>query len=166
MTYFRPRQVMEKERIWEIFAADDAERNSWVDALSPFVAANRIKPFQLRVQGWGTKQGGSIFTNWQRRWFVIGDDVLAYFESEIDGRRFAALAPRELKDVPEVLRQTASGYLPLRGNKVKKIGAYDGQPFCVSIDTYGGRTFYMSPDTVADMNAWFDAVQNAQVKLS
>jgi hypothetical protein len=94
---------------------------------------------------------------------VIGDDVMAYFESELEGQRFAAMAPKMFKDLPENLTDTASGVLPLRGNVIQKIGTYDGHEYCLIITTNTGRKFFFSTESASDMNRWYEIINSVSL---
>jgi hypothetical protein len=89
-------------------------------------------------RGFLTKQGGK-WRSWNKRWFVLADDVLWYFKKE----------PTDA-DTPE-------GGITLRGaesgngeEKVKK-------KFCMSLLT-DERTFFLCAENETEMNTWITAI--------
>ena len=55
------------ERVWDLIAEEDYERDDWLALLRPIVAENGAPPpFEPRIQGSVLKQAG-LFNTWQSR---------------------------------------------------------------------------------------------------
>lgn len=92
-------------------------------------------------------RGDSTFGrhNWKRRWFVLENNTLTYYES-------FDLA----KDEPVVLKGTT----PVDGSKVEVIQHKEKQ-FCFSLKHDTRKPLYMHADNEKEMNAWLSALNTA-----
>ena len=92
-------------------------------------------------------RGDSTFGrhNWKRRWFVLENNTLTYYES-------FDLA----KDEPAVLKGTT----PVDGSKVEVIQHKEKQ-FCFSLKHDTRKPLYMHADNEKEMNAWLSALNTA-----
>ncbi|CAF3684350.1 unnamed protein product [Rotaria sordida] len=111
-------------------------------------------------EGWLWKQGGRV-RNWKRRWFIITDGFLFYFESraESDSPRgvipLVDVAVREIDD--DRTKQYCFEIFPLTGDKVKASKAAPGE---IGKWIEGHHTVYrMSASSEDERKDWIRALR-------
>lgn len=95
-------------RLWELSAATEAERDTWVKTLRRLVHTAEESRFRVRIEGLLEKQG-SLVRNWQQRWHVVGEDALFYFTDKVAADKFVAVAALRLANITERILKFASG---------------------------------------------------------
>ncbi|KAH7828215.1 putative pleckstrin homology domain-containing family H [Monocercomonoides exilis] len=91
----------------------------------------------MTFTGWLTKEGGSFFKNWQRRWCVLDNQrgTLTYYESENTSKK-------------------PNGVVLLAGTTVALIAkSVKGKDNCFMISS-PDRTFYAFADSASECDAW------------
>lgn len=183
--------VLDGERMWDMYAADEAERAEWVSVLSSLVTKPRT-PLQPRLVG-GATFFNSLLKSWSNMWCLITDNSLVAFEKEAVMDRFAALAPANLDEAPAVLMKIATsthsfdccpprvnvnivqlrlffllanthmqpGTLKLNPCTVKKVGMYEGRDFTMCISTAGGTQTFIAAESDLHVNYWIPALEAA-----
>ncbi|UJR16424.1 hypothetical protein I4U23_003326 [Adineta vaga] len=111
-------------------------------------------------EGWLWKQGGLV-RNWKRRWFVITDGCLFYYESrtEVDNPRgivsLIDVGVREIED--DRPKQFCFELFPLAGEKVKSTKPVSGE---IGKVTEGHHTVYrMSAPSDDERKDWIRALR-------
>jgi hypothetical protein len=161
-SYYLLKQVLDKERVWELYAGDEAERDEWMQALIPCVE-NPQPPMQPRLISAAVIQVNGA---WVNQWCVLGDDVMYCFEKEYTMDWFIALAPDRLAHVPAPLLQYAARHIKLRPCEANKVGFYDGKDFTLCITSVTGllgtkAQHYVSVESDLHMEHWLRAITAA-----
>ncbi|CAF1349006.1 unnamed protein product [Didymodactylos carnosus] len=111
-------------------------------------------------EGFLFKQGGR-YRNWKRRWFVITEGCLYYFESttDRDPRGIIPLVNVDVRDSDDRTKQFCFELFPLAGDKVK---ACKPAPGDVGKTTEGNHTVYrMSATSEEDRKEWIRCLRYA-----
>ena len=151
-------------RLWVAFFADHVSR------------FRRRNVSSVRLEGYLHKQGG-FFKSWLQRWFIVGLTGFVYLDSDdcrlrllrmgLDppllnmaaGDRWAPIWYDDFKECG------GKGVVNLTKAKVKRVGAFDGRPCVISVQT---RTPYHSEDRTyyldvpeKDVDAWLEHLRAA-----
>ena len=97
------------DRTWEMAAANEAERDLWISTMRAAIKDPYV-PCMVRHQGMVEKRG-HLIRNWKRRWFVVTNQAMFYFSTELLAERFVRLAPFEFKKIIDNILELAQGAL-------------------------------------------------------
>eukprot|EP01091_Cochliopodium_minus_P012932 TRINITY_DN403_c0_g1_i1.p1 TRINITY_DN403_c0_g1~~TRINITY_DN403_c0_g1_i1.p1 ORF type:complete len:492 (-),score=158.80 TRINITY_DN403_c0_g1_i1:87-1562(-) len=90
-------------------------------------------------EGWLVKEGG-IHKNWKKRWFVLKDGAITYFDSKNSDKKL--------------------GTVPLKRSKFYHIEDYQGKKYCFAIQLdvryQEGRIYRFCANTEGEMNKWIE----------
>lgn len=150
------------DRVWELYAESESQRARWLNSLKKLVEP--LPPMVVRRQGYMMKQGG-IFGSWKKRWCILGDDSLYYFDSAADASNFTQLALGAFEFIPSVLLKPALGFVNLRHGTIAEIGAYDSHAFVFAVTVPEGdkqRTYKFAAIDAADSRRWLEQLERAR----
>ncbi|XP_042344407.1 pleckstrin homology domain-containing family A member 2 [Plectropomus leopardus] len=99
------------------------------------------RPGVLRC-GYCVKQG-NVRKSWKRRFFILDDNAVSYYKSEMDKEPLRAIPLRDIQKVHECL--VKSGDLLLRDNLFEIITS--------------SRTFYIQTDSPEEMHGWIRDIE-------
>ncbi|KAK7134435.1 hypothetical protein R3I93_017753 [Phoxinus phoxinus] len=94
--------------------------------------------------GFCVKQG-AVMKNWKRRYFMLDDNALSYFKSEMDREPLRVVPLKEVNKVQECKQSD----LMMRDNLFELVTT--------------SRTFYMQSDSPEEMHGWIKAISGAIV---
>lgn len=114
-------------------------------------------------EGWLVKQGGSRYRNWKRRWFILEDKVLFYFEytSDKEPKGIIPLANLQVREVTDSKRQNCFEiFLPQEAvADTIKIAKYDteGKVF----DATKHTSYRFSAPTPEEKDQWISHLRKS-----
>mmetsp|Transcript_12296 Transcript_12296/g.16427 ORF Transcript_12296/g.16427 Transcript_12296/m.16427 type:complete len:482 (+) Transcript_12296:1040-2485(+) len=138
-------EVKTEQRSYHLMAECDDDRDIWVSGLSNSVAFWKANSTQWK-EGFLVKRGG-IRHNWLKRWFMLRDEFLFYYEA---------------KDGSHYLR----GKIPLYGVAVEPVErkkTTSQSHFYFNLST-AGRVFQLAAYTEQERQSWVAAL-NSQVRV-
>ncbi|KAM4715446.1 pleckstrin homology domain-containing family A member 1-like isoform 3-T3 [Anableps anableps] len=94
--------------------------------------------------GYCVKQG-AVMRNWKRRYFVLDENALSYYKSDLDREALRVIPLKEIQKVQECKQSE----LMMRDNLFEMVT--------------NSRTFYIQADSPEDMHSWIKAVSGAIV---
>ncbi|XP_059386590.1 pleckstrin homology domain-containing family A member 1-like isoform X3 [Carassius carassius] len=94
--------------------------------------------------GYCVKQGG-VMKNWKRRYFMLDDNTLSYFKSDMEREALRVIPLKEVNKVQECKQSD----LMMRDNLFELVTT--------------SRTFYIQSDSPEEMHGWIKAISGAIV---
>ncbi|XP_035468056.1 pleckstrin homology domain-containing family A member 1 isoform X2 [Scophthalmus maximus] len=94
--------------------------------------------------GWCVKQG-AVMKTWKRRYFMLDENALSYFKSDLEREALRVVPLKEIHKVQECKQSE----LMMRDNLFQMVTS--------------SRTFYIQADSPEDMHSWIKAVSGAIV---
>uniref|UniRef100_A0A3B1JXW3 Pleckstrin homology domain containing A1 n=1 Tax=Astyanax mexicanus TaxID=7994 RepID=A0A3B1JXW3_ASTMX len=94
--------------------------------------------------GYCVKQG-AVMKNWKRRYFMLDDNAISYFKSDLDREPLRMIPLKEINKVQECKQSE----LMMRDNLFELVTT--------------SRTFYIQTDSPEDMHSWIKAISGAIV---
>ncbi|XP_052466765.1 pleckstrin homology domain-containing family A member 1 isoform X3 [Carassius gibelio] len=94
--------------------------------------------------GYCVKQGG-VLKNWKRRYFMLDDNTLSYFKSDMEREALRVIPLKEVNKVQECKQSD----LMMRDNLFELVTT--------------SRTFYIQSDSPEEMHGWIKAISGAIV---
>ncbi|XP_072522885.1 pleckstrin homology domain-containing family A member 1 isoform X1 [Salminus brasiliensis] len=94
--------------------------------------------------GFCVKQG-AVMKNWKRRYFMLDDNAISYFKSDLDREPLRVIPLKEVNKVQECKQSD----LMMRDNLFELVTT--------------SRTFYIQTDSPEDMHSWIKAISGAIV---
>nr|XP_057937964.1 pleckstrin homology domain-containing family A member 1-like [Doryrhamphus excisus] len=110
----------------------------------PFFFSREVQDQAVIKAGFCVKQG-AVMKTWKRRYFILDENALSYFKSDLDR---GALRVISLKDILKV-QECKQSELMMRDNLFEMVTS--------------SRTFYLQTDTPEDMHSWIKAISGAIV---
>ncbi|XP_042253276.1 pleckstrin homology domain-containing family A member 1 isoform X2 [Thunnus maccoyii] len=94
--------------------------------------------------GYCVKQG-AVMKNWKRRYFMLDENAVSYFKSDLEREALRVIPLKEIHKVQECKQSE----LMMRDNLFEMVTS--------------SRTFYMQADSPEDMHSWIKAISGAIV---
>ncbi|XP_032430155.1 pleckstrin homology domain-containing family A member 1 isoform X2 [Xiphophorus hellerii] len=94
--------------------------------------------------GYCVKQG-AVMRNWKRRYFILDENALSYYKSDLDREALRVIPLKEIQKVQECKQSE----LMMRDNLFEMVT--------------NSRTFFIQADSPEDMHSWIKAVSGAIV---
>ncbi|XP_043959430.1 pleckstrin homology domain-containing family A member 1 isoform X6 [Gambusia affinis] len=94
--------------------------------------------------GYCVKQG-AVMRNWKRRYFILDENALSYYKSDLDREALRVIPLKEIQKVQECKQSD----LMMRDNLFEMVT--------------NSRTFFIQADSPEDMHSWIKAVSGAIV---
>ncbi|XP_061765038.1 pleckstrin homology domain-containing family A member 1-like isoform X2 [Nerophis ophidion] len=111
---------------------------------SPYFLSREAQDQAVIKAGYCVKQG-AVMKTWKRRYFILDENALSYFKSDLDR---GALRVIHLKDILKV-QECKQSELMMRDNLFEIITS--------------SRTFYLQTDSPDEMHSWIKALSGAIV---
>ena len=92
------------------------------------------------MQGWLEKEGGSVVSRWQWRWFVLRDNMLYYYKDEADADPQNTISLSDIRNIAKSDHSGRAHCLILGGEKK------------------GGKTYYLSAPSALQRDQWYSAI--------
>ncbi|XP_033840966.1 pleckstrin homology domain-containing family A member 1 isoform X1 [Periophthalmus magnuspinnatus] len=99
---------------------------------------------QIVKSGFCVKQG-AVMKTWKRRYFLLDENALSYFKSDLDREPLRMIPLKEIHKVQECKQSEPM----MRDNLFELVTSY--------------RTFYVQADSPEDMHSWIKAISGAIV---
>ncbi|KAM4526398.1 pleckstrin homology domain-containing family A member 1-like isoform 2-T2 [Fundulus diaphanus] len=110
----------------------------------PYFLSRGAQDQSLIKAGYCVKQG-AVMRNWKRRYFVLDENALSYYKSDLDREALRVIPLKEIQKVQECKQSE----LMMRDNLFEMVT--------------NSRTFYIQADSPEDMHSWIKAVSGAIV---
>ncbi|XP_048026412.1 pleckstrin homology domain-containing family A member 1 isoform X1 [Megalobrama amblycephala] len=110
----------------------------------PYYLSRSNQDQSIIKYGYCVKQG-AVMKNWKRRYFMLDDNALSYFKSEMDREPLRVVPLKEVNKVQECKQSD----LMMRDNLFELVTT--------------SRTFYIQSDSPEEMHGWIKAISGAIV---
>uniref|UniRef100_A0A8C5BI55 Pleckstrin homology domain containing, family A (phosphoinositide binding specific) member 1b n=1 Tax=Gadus morhua TaxID=8049 RepID=A0A8C5BI55_GADMO len=110
----------------------------------PFFLSRGAQDQALIKAGFCVKQG-AVMKNWKRRYFMLDENAVSYFKSDLDREPLKVIPLKEVHKVQECKQSD----LMMRDNLFEVVTQ--------------SRTFYVQSDSPEDMHSWIKAISGAIV---
>ncbi|XP_047233210.1 pleckstrin homology domain-containing family A member 1 isoform X2 [Girardinichthys multiradiatus] len=110
----------------------------------PYFLSRGVQDQSFIKAGYCVKQG-AVMRNWKRRYFILDENTLSYFKSDLDREALRVIPLKEIQKVQECKQSE----LMMRDNLFEMVT--------------NSRTFYIQADSPEDMHSWIKAVSGAIV---
>jgi len=132
---------MAPERIWHLCADSETEQQMWISSLTHFVP--RLTSASTPLRGGFLVKRGDRVKNWKRRFFVLMDGLLMYFEDMEGWRKLVEdeEARYNGKRPLDFMSKAPLGVIPLRGCRIQ-LGDSKEEKGGINIET-ATRTYVM-----------------------
>ncbi|XP_063749473.1 pleckstrin homology domain-containing family A member 1 isoform X3 [Eleginops maclovinus] len=109
----------------------------------PYFLSRGVQDQAIKA-GYCVKQG-ALMKNWKRRYFVLEENALSYYKSDLEREALRVIPLKEIHKVQECKQSD----LMMRDNLFEMVTS--------------SRTFYMQADSPEDMHSWIKAISGAIV---
>ncbi|XP_054644072.1 pleckstrin homology domain-containing family A member 1-like [Dunckerocampus dactyliophorus] len=110
----------------------------------PYFLSREVQDQAVIKAGFCVKQG-AVMKTWKRRYFILDENALSYFKSDLDRGALRVIC---LKDILKV-QECKQSELMMRDNLFEMVTS--------------SRTFYLQTDSPEDMHSWIKAISGAIV---
>ncbi|XP_053291835.1 pleckstrin homology domain-containing family A member 1 isoform X1 [Pleuronectes platessa] len=126
--------------------ADRAERDAMQRSHSqlPYFLSRPTQEHSVIKSGYCVKQG-AVMRNWKRRYFLLEENSMSYFKSDLDKEPLRMIPLKEVHKVQECKQSD----IMMRDNLFEVVTT--------------SRTFYIQADSPEEMHSWIKAVSGAIV---
>ncbi|XP_040922554.1 pleckstrin homology domain-containing family A member 1 isoform X2 [Toxotes jaculatrix] len=110
----------------------------------PYFLSRGAQDQAIIKAGYCVKQG-AVMKNWKRRYFMLDENALSYYKSELEREALRVIPLKEIHKVQECKQSE----LMMRDNLFEMVTS--------------SRTFYIQADSPEDMHSWIKAISGAIV---
>ncbi|XP_026171452.1 pleckstrin homology domain-containing family A member 1 isoform X3 [Mastacembelus armatus] len=110
----------------------------------PYFLSRGVQDQAIIKAGYCVKQG-AVMKNWKRRYFMLDENSVSYYKSELEREALKVIPLKEIHKVQECKHSE----LMMRDNLFEVVT--------------GSRTFYIQADSPEDMHSWIKAISGAIV---
>ncbi|XP_033467035.1 pleckstrin homology domain-containing family A member 1 isoform X2 [Epinephelus lanceolatus] len=110
----------------------------------PYFLSRGAQDQAVIKDGYCVKQG-ALMKNWKRRYFMLDENAVSYYKSDLDREALRAIPLKEILKVQECKQSE----LMMRDNLFEMVTS--------------SRTFYIQADSPEDMHSWIKAISGAIV---
>ncbi|CAN9508856.1 unnamed protein product [Ophioblennius macclurei] len=110
----------------------------------PFFLSRGVQDHAVIKAGYCVKQG-AVMRNWKRRYFVLDENAVSYYKSDLDRDALRVVPLKEIYKVQECKQSE----LMMRDNLFEVVTS--------------SRTFYVQTDSPEEMHSWIKAISGAIV---
>ncbi|KAM7381087.1 hypothetical protein PAMA_012092 [Pampus argenteus] len=110
----------------------------------PYFLSRGAQDQAIIKAGYCVKQG-AVMKNWKRRYFMLDENTVSYFKSDLEREALRVIPLKEIHKVQECKQSE----LMMRDNLFEMVTS--------------SRTFYMQADSPEDMHSWIKAISGAIV---
>ncbi|XP_056286399.1 pleckstrin homology domain-containing family A member 1-like [Pseudoliparis swirei] len=122
----------------------EAERGGLKRGQLPYFLSRGAQDQAVIKAGYCVKQG-ALMKNWKRRYFMLEDNAVSYYKSDLEKEALRVIPLKEIHRVQECNQSE----LMMRDNLFEVVT--------------GSRTFYMQADSPEDMHSWIKSISGAVV---
>ncbi|XP_038164658.1 pleckstrin homology domain-containing family A member 1 isoform X2 [Cyprinodon tularosa] len=121
-----------------------SERGKRAQNQLPYFLSRGVQDQAFIKAGYCVKQG-AVMRNWKRRYFILDENALSYYKSDLDREALRVIPLKEIQKVQECKQSE----LMMRDNLFEMVT--------------NSRTFYIQADSPEDMHGWIKAISGAIV---
>uniref|UniRef100_A0A3Q3W3X4 PH domain-containing protein n=1 Tax=Mola mola TaxID=94237 RepID=A0A3Q3W3X4_MOLML len=110
----------------------------------PYFLSRGVQDQTIIKAGYCVKQG-AVMKNWKRRYFMLDENAVSYYKSELEREALKVVPLKEIHKVQECKQSE----LMMRDNLFEMVTS--------------SRTFYIQADSPEDMHSWIKAISGAIV---
>lgn len=110
----------------------------------PYFLSRGVQDQAVIKAGYCVKQG-AVMKNWKRRYFMLDENAVSYYKSDLEREALKVIPLREIHKVQECKQSE----LMMRDNLFEMVTS--------------SRTFYIQADSPEDMHSWIKAISGAIV---
>ncbi|KAK7918734.1 hypothetical protein WMY93_010018 [Mugilogobius chulae] len=110
----------------------------------PYFLSRGGQDHSVLKAGFCVKQG-AVMKTWKRRWFLLDENALSYFKSDLEREPLRAIPLKEIHKVQECKQSEPM----MRDNLFELVTGF--------------RTFYVQADSPEEMHSWIKAISGAIV---
>ncbi|XP_015246387.1 PREDICTED: pleckstrin homology domain-containing family A member 1 isoform X2 [Cyprinodon variegatus] len=121
-----------------------SERGRRAQNQLPYFLSRGVQDQAFIKAGYCVKQG-AVMRNWKRRYFILDENALSYYKSDLDREALRVIPLKEIQKVQECKQSE----LMMRDNLFEMVT--------------NSRTFYIQADSPEDMHGWIKAISGAIV---